>query len=162
MEPVTSDSKEIDEQSDFERLLALVERLCIALETRNLLDSIPQQPVTWVIPTSPPPSGGGGYFLPLSGGADSAATCAMVGIMCHLVVDAIRKGDAVVKADAKRVVGESKSDYVPHDPAEFASRILHTCYMGTSNSSAATASRAATLAQQVGGYHLNVNIDSMV
>ena len=30
-------------------------------------------------------SGGGGYFLPLSGGADSSSTAAMVGIMCVMV-----------------------------------------------------------------------------
>ena len=33
-------------------------------------------------------SGAGGYFLPLSGGADSSSTAAIVGIMCQLVVKA--------------------------------------------------------------------------
>ncbi len=31
-------------------------------------------------------AGAGGFFLPLSGGADSAATATMVGVMCQLVV----------------------------------------------------------------------------
>ena len=31
-------------------------------------------------------AGGAGYFLPLSGGADSSSTAAMVGIMCVKVI----------------------------------------------------------------------------
>eukprot|EP00940_MAST-03C_sp_MAST-3C-sp2_P000431 g431.t1 len=52
-------------------------------------------------------SGAQGFFLPLSGGADSASTCAIVGIMCHLVVDAIRRGDENVLEDARRVAGQT-------------------------------------------------------
>ena len=36
-------------------------------------------------------SGASGYFLPLSGGADSASTCALVGSMCQMVVKACDK-----------------------------------------------------------------------
>jgi len=106
-------------------------------------------------------SGASGYFLPLSGGADSASTAAMVGIMCHLVVEAIAKGDQTVLADARRMVGESDG-YVPRDPREFCQRIMHTCYMGTSNSSQETNERAANIAKEIGSYHLTVNIDRMV
>ena len=38
-------------------------------------------------------SGAGGFFLPLSGGADSGATCAIVGAMCELVAAECRKGN---------------------------------------------------------------------
>ena len=34
-------------------------------------------------------SGANGFFLPLSGGADSSSTAALVGIMCQQVVKAI-------------------------------------------------------------------------
>lgn len=74
-------------------------------------------------------SGAGGYFLPLSGGADSSSTAALVGIMCQLVVEAAAQGDAQVIKDARRVV-RAPEDYVPSDPRELCSRILHTCYMG--------------------------------
>lgn len=55
-------------------------------------------------------SGAGGFFLPLSGGADSASTCAIVGIMCHLVVDAIERGDKGVLEDARRVARQTPRD----------------------------------------------------
>ena len=41
-------------------------------------------------------------MLPLSGGADSSATAAIVGCMCQLVTKAIDAGDTLVEADAKR------------------------------------------------------------
>ena len=109
-------------------------------------------------------SGASGFFLPLSGGADSAATAAIVGIMSHLVVEAIARGDELVLADARRVAGFKKSDtsYRPTDPIEFMNRVLHTCYMGTSNSSSETNKRAASIAREIGCYHLTVNIDTMI
>lgn len=55
-------------------------------------------------------SGAGGFFLPLSGGADSASTCAIVGIMCHLVVDAVQKGDRKVLEDVRRVTRQTEND----------------------------------------------------
>jgi NAD+ synthase (glutamine-hydrolysing) len=42
------------------------------------------------------------------------------------------------------------SEYVPLDPKEFASRIFHTCYMGTENSSPETRKRAKDLAEAIG------------
>ena len=39
---------------------------------------------------------------------------------------------------------------------------MHTTYMGTVNSSAATRQRAASLAKQIGTYHLDINIDAVV
>ena len=44
-------------------------------------------------------SGASGYFLPLSGGADSASTAAIVGNMCQLVTAAARGGDEIVAKD---------------------------------------------------------------
>ena len=41
-------------------------------------------------------------MLPLSGGADSSATAAIVGCMCQLITKAINAGDTLVEADAKR------------------------------------------------------------
>lgn len=109
-------------------------------------------------------SGAGGFFLPLSGGADSASVAAIVGIMAGLVVECVKAGDAQVLCDARRVVGEdpATSAYAPTDSREFASRVLHTCYMGTVNSSSATRQCAADVAEQIGSYHLTVFIDEMV
>ncbi|KAH8997827.1 glutamine-dependent NAD synthetase with GAT domain-containing protein [Lactarius hatsudake] len=104
-----------------------------------------------------------GYFLPLSGGIDSCATAVIAYSMCRLVVDAARSGNAQVIADARRIVGEPEgSEYVPTDPRELCGRILHTCYMGTENSSAETRRRARELAEAIGSYHLDLNMDHVV
>ena len=49
-------------------------------------------------------SGASGYFLPLSGGADSASTAALVGIMCQNVVKAVQMGDHDTLIDVYRVL----------------------------------------------------------
>ena len=72
-------------------------------------------------------SGQGGYFLPLSGGADSASTATIVYSMCCQVVEAVATGDETVLADVRRVV--AADDYVPVDPRELCKRLFVTCYM---------------------------------
>nr|ODN86659.1 NAD+ synthetase [Cryptococcus depauperatus CBS 7841] len=104
-----------------------------------------------------------GYFLPLSGGIDSCATAIIVHSMCRLVVQHAAKGDDIVISDARRIVGELEdSTYIPTDPKEFASRIFHTCYMGTENSSTETRQRAKDLAEAIGAYHVDLNMDTAV
>ena len=85
-------------------------------------------------------------------------------------------------ADARRIVGEPEgSEYIPTDPREICGRILHTCYMGTENSSADTRKRARELAEAIGrsaclffslasflhrdaprSYHTDLNMDHVV
>ncbi|CAI2187029.1 16585_t:CDS:10 [Funneliformis geosporum] len=101
-----------------------------------------------------------GYFLPLSGGIDSCATATIVHSMCRLIVEAAENG---VINDARRIAGETKnSDYIPKDPREFANRVFHTCYMGTENSSKETRERAKNLADAIGSYHIDFNMDDIV
>lgn len=105
-------------------------------------------------------SGAAGFLLPLSGGADSSSTAAIVGSMCQLVVRAIDAGDQTVLADALRI-----GQYKPGEQVEsqdLANRLFHTVFMGTVNSSTDTRSRSKALAQQIGAYHLDINIDSLV
>lgn len=65
--------------------------------------------------------------------------------------------------DARRISGEPQdSSYVPLDPKEFCGRIFHTCYMGTQNSSADTRGRAKQLADSIGCYHVDLNMDTVV
>ncbi|KAF9201644.1 glutamine-dependent NAD(+) synthetase [Haplosporangium sp. Z 27] len=104
-----------------------------------------------------------GFFLPLSGGIDSCATAIIIASMCRLVVKSCEKGDQQTIADARHVTGESaESGYIPTNPKEFASRIFHTCYMGTTNSSVDTRSRAKELAETIGSYHIDLNMDTVV
>ena len=108
-------------------------------------------------------SGVAGYFLPISGGADSSSVATIVGSMCQMVAQAAQAGNGQVIRDARRITGESgESTYLPIDPREFANRIFYTCYMATRNSSKATRNRAKQLTDQIGSYHLSVNIDSVV
>ena len=108
-------------------------------------------------------SGVAGYFLPISGGADSSSVATIVGSMCQMVAQAAQAGNGQVIRDARRITGESgESTYLPIDPREFANRIFYTCYMATQNSSKATRNRAKQLTDQIGSYHLSVNIDSVV
>jgi NAD+ synthase (glutamine-hydrolysing) len=104
-----------------------------------------------------------GFFLPLSGGIDSCATAVIVHSMCRLVVEAAKAGNKHVITDARRMAGEPEdSTYIPSDPTEFCNRIFHTSYMGTENSSTDTRRRAKMLAEAIGSYHVDLNMDTVV
>ncbi|XP_042413861.1 glutamine-dependent NAD(+) synthetase-like [Zingiber officinale] len=107
-------------------------------------------------------SGASGFLLPLSGGADSSSVAAIVGCMSQLVIKDIQEdGDEQVKADALRI-GLYKNGEIPTDSKEFAKRIFYTVYMGSENSSEVTRSRAKILADEIGSWHLNVDIDGVI
>lgn len=105
-------------------------------------------------------SGQGGFFLPLSGGVDSSSSATIVHAMCRMVVNAIQCGDIQVLEDVRKILGDAA--FVPETAAALCNRILVTCYMGGQNSSEKTRKLAATLANQLGSYHLEINIDSAV
>ena len=107
-------------------------------------------------------SGAGGYFIPLSGGADSGAVATLVGSMCQLVAKAIREKDASVIRDASRWLDDGETPDVFTDPRVLANRLLYTCYIGTENSSRDTQKRAKHLAEEIGAYHLDINMDGLV
>ncbi len=107
-------------------------------------------------------SGAGGYFIPLSGGADSGAVATIVGSMCQLVAKAIREKDESVIRDASRWLEAGETPDILTDPCVLANRLLYTCYIGTENSSGDTQKRAKQLAEQIGAYHLNINMDGLV
>ena len=108
-------------------------------------------------------SGAKGYFLPLSGGAVSAATASICGIMCHMVCEMCDAGDEIVLGDVRRIIGDPPdSTYVPRDAQELAGHLIHTSYLGTANSSSATRDRARGLAAEMGLYHKEMEIDPIV
>ena len=109
-------------------------------------------------------SGAAGYFLPLSGGADSSAVAMIVGAMTRMVTSAARKDPkGYVASECRRVCRKDEETFwVPSSPQEFANCVLHTCYMGTDNSSRATESRAKRLGEVIGSYHHSIKIDVAV
>jgi NAD+ synthase (glutamine-hydrolysing) len=106
-------------------------------------------------------SGAAGYFLPLSGGADSSSTAAIVGAMCVMVTEAA-KSDPVVARDCRRICLVDDDTWTPATPQELARSIFHTSFMGTENSSEVTKSRAQRVSDALGSYHVPVAIDSIV
>jgi NAD+ synthase (glutamine-hydrolysing) len=105
-------------------------------------------------------SGASGFLLPLSGGADSASVAAIVGCMCQMLKEEMENDDLVAK-DVKRICGLDNISEI-QDHRDLASRILTTIYMGTVNSSHNTRARAEKLAKEIGSYHLNIGIDSVI
>ena len=83
--------------------------------------------------------------------------------MCQLVLKAAKDGDKIVIQDIRRIVGvENDKTWLPSNPQQLANLILHTCYMGTINSSSSTLNRANKLANEVGSYHSSIRIDEAV
>ncbi|KAI0734335.1 carbon-nitrogen hydrolase [Irpex lacteus] len=104
-----------------------------------------------------------GLPTPIPGGMDSCATATIVFSICRLVSEASQRGDQRVIADARRIAGEPEdTQWVPTDPRDLANKIFHTCYMGTENSSVETRKRAKELAEAIGSYHTDLNMDSLV
>ncbi|EGF78318.1 hypothetical protein BATDEDRAFT_17496 [Batrachochytrium dendrobatidis JAM81] len=103
----------------------------------------------------------GGYFLPLSGGIDSCSSALIVFSMCELVHARLDCSDKKVIQDLEAIVGAS-IDTSSMSPSKICGLLLHTCYMGTINSSNATRDRAAILAKRIGSWHLSINIDAGV
>ncbi|KAM4058114.1 carbon-nitrogen hydrolase [Hirsutella rhossiliensis] len=105
-------------------------------------------------------SSSAGFFIALSGGLDSSTVALFVYGMARLVLLSIRSGQDSTLHDLRRAVGEK--DYSPKSPEEIVSKLLHTCFMGTVNSSDETRSRAKRLAERIGAYHTDINIDQAI
>lgn len=104
---------------------------------------------------------GTGYFLPLSGGIDSCATAMIVYSMCNLVVKEAKEGNQQVLDDLRKIT-RSEDYWIPEKPQDIASKIFHTCFMGTENSSKETRGRSRSLSEKIGSYHVDLNMDSLV
>lgn len=104
-----------------------------------------------------------GFFLPLSGGIDSCATAVIVYSMARQVVKAVKEGNGQVIQDVLRICAVDEEQWVLRANAkDVMNKIFHTCFMGTENSSKDTRERAEKLAQAIGAYHTDMNMDSVV
>lgn len=108
-------------------------------------------------------SGQRGYFLPLSGGADSSSTAALVAIMCQRVMRELGSGSerskAQTLADVRRIT--RKPDYVPRSWRELCGKLFVTCYMASEYSGSETRERAKLLAEEIGAMHTSIFIDKI-
>lgn len=101
-----------------------------------------------------------GFFLPLSGGVDSSAVSCIVFSMCCQVNYAILNNNKTVLADLRQIVADP--NFHPTSPNEICKKVFTTCYMGTENSTVETRRRAMALAECIGSYHMNINIETVV
>ncbi|KAG8125902.1 putative Glutamine-dependent NAD(+) synthetase protein [Naja naja] len=96
----------------------------------------------------------------ISGGVDSSAAACIVYSMCLQICHAVKNGNQTVLDDIRRIVNDEM--YIPKEAQELCGRLLTTCYMASENSSQDTYDRAKSLAEEIGSYHINVNIDGAV
>jgi len=79
-------------------------------------------------------SGGRGFFLPLSGGADSSATAALVTSMAKLVFESITiDKNMETLAILRKVVKDE--EFMPKTYQDIVGQVFVTAYLGTKNSS---------------------------
>ena len=102
-------------------------------------------------------SGARGFFLPLSGGADSASVAAMVASMAMMVYESVTAGNQDTLADLRKIV--RKNDFMPSKYQDIVNEVMVTSYLSTVNSGADTRGRAQRLADDIGTYHFNISID---
>lgn len=110
-------------------------------------------------------SGASGFMLPLSGGADSTAVAAIVGVMCAMVTKFVRAHpESAVAEDCRRLCNQQdkSANWVPEKPQDLAQYVMHTVFLGTENSSMLTTSRAKRVGEAIGSYHITLTIDAMV
>jgi NAD+ synthase (glutamine-hydrolysing) len=82
--------------------------------------------------------------------------------MCNMVYRAIIKDhNKTVLQDVRRIAGAFESkDWIPDSPESIMKNIVHTVYMGVkAHSSTETRKRAKDLAEAIGSYHLEADID---
>ncbi|KAK8118050.1 glutamine dependent NAD+ synthetase [Apiospora kogelbergensis] len=107
-------------------------------------------------------SGQAGYLVPLSGGIDSCATATIVFSMCRIVMKAVQEGNPQVIEDVKRIAKYKGENVLPESPQDLCNQIFSTIYMGMETmSSPETRKRAKDLAEAIGSYHIDLNIDDV-
>ncbi|KAF4830458.1 Glutamine-dependent NAD(+) synthetase [Colletotrichum tropicale] len=107
-------------------------------------------------------SGTAGYLVPLSGGIDSCATATIVFSMCRIVMKAVEEGNPQVIEDVKRIAKYEGDGVLPKTPQALCNQVFSTIYMGMrEQSSAETRGRAKDLAEAIGSYHINLDIDEI-
>lgn len=107
-------------------------------------------------------SGASGYFLPLSGGADSAATACGVYYMCHKVFNTIAANDdqsLKTLQDLRNIL--KIQTYTPTSAEDLMRSIFYTAYLGSPNSSQDSRQRAQHLSERLGNSHYEVEIDEI-
>lgn len=82
--------------------------------------------------------------------------------MCRIVMKAVEEGNAQVIEDVKRLAKYDGEGVLPKTPQALCNQIFSTIYMGMkTQSSVETRQRARDLAEAIGSYHINLDIDDV-
>ena len=76
--------------------------------------------------------GARGFFLPLSGGADSSSTAAIVASMAIFVYDSIKAGNQETLATIRKIV--QNDTFMSTKYQDIVAEVFVTAYLGTKNS----------------------------
>jgi len=106
--------------------------------------------------------GAKGFFLPLSGGADSASCLVMLYYMCTQLVSCMNKGCKDVIRDVCIATAEPEEIATKYTPEELCKRLCCCAYEGTLNSSERTRTFSRELAEECGASWLDINISNIV
>jgi len=106
--------------------------------------------------------GAKGFFLPLSGGADSASCLVMLHYMCLQLVICMKGGCKDVIKDVCIAVSEVEEVAVKFTAGELCKRLVCCGYEATGNSSEQTKNYSRELAEEVGATWLDIDIDNIV
>ncbi|KAK1493188.1 carbon-nitrogen hydrolase [Colletotrichum cuscutae] len=99
---------------------------------------------------------------PLKSVATDTPFTAIVFSMCRIVMKAVEEGNAQVIEDVKRLAKYDGEDVLPKTPQALCNQIFSTIYMGMkTQSSVETRQRARDLAEAIGSYHINLDIDDV-
>eukprot|EP00914_Ancora_sagittata_P025246 GHVO01050260.1.p1 GENE.GHVO01050260.1~~GHVO01050260.1.p1 ORF type:complete len:631 (+),score=74.02 GHVO01050260.1:1-1893(+) len=162
--------RKVDAESSSNYVQSVSVDFCLARDDRKVPNPIAKRQMSAVEEMSQGPpcwlwdflrrSNASGFYLPLSGGADSATVAALVKAMCDMVWESAQiRRDNTTASDIRRIF---KTDDLPRNPSVMCNSLLHTCYMGTENSSQDSRDRANALAKDINSYHITLNIDTVV
>ncbi|KAL1653971.1 hypothetical protein SLS61_003373 [Didymella pomorum] len=135
----------------------------VLLQTNSIEEELVLGPACWLWDMLRR-SRAAGFLCPLSGGIDSCSTATLVYGMCRFVMVAITEGNQQVIEDVQRIVRypETGEGWLPSSPERLCNYLLHTMFMGiTAHSSVETRYRAQKLADSIGAYHFDMDIDDL-
>lgn len=104
-------------------------------------------------------SGASGFFLPLSGGSDSASVAIIISNLCKMLLIKINSNCSSVIKDLRRIVKDN--NFSPKTDKEICKKIFSTAYLGTKFSSKETRSSAKDIAIEIGSNHYEIEIDDV-
>jgi NAD+ synthase (glutamine-hydrolysing) len=105
-------------------------------------------------------STGSGFFIPLSGGVDSACVLLVVSIMCKHVLSVLPTLEGhnkkTMEDDLIRILGE-----IPQRYDEMIQKIVYTAYLSSNNNTQESKNRAEAVAKEIGSSHVEGCIDDV-